>query len=167
MKVKEESEKADMKLNIQKTKVMASAPIPSWQIDGQTGESVTDFIFLGCKITAEASTLWPPDGRTASLEKTLMLGKIEGGRRRGRQRVRWLDGITDSMDMGLSKFCEEGQWRKEVEDRGAWRAAVHGVTKSRTQLIGWTTTATSQKNLSWRKKSKEVRTEKQVSIKWP
>ena len=50
--------------------------------------------------------------------------------------MRWLDGITDSMDMGLSKFCEEGQWRKEVEERGAWRAAVHGVTKSRTQLIG-------------------------------
>ena len=71
--------------------------------------------------------------RTDSLEKTLMLGKIEGRRRTGQQKMRWLDGITDSLDISLSKF------QKIVKDRDTWRAAVHAVVKSQTQLSEQTT----------------------------
>ena len=237
MKVKEENEKAGLKLSIQKTKIMASDPITSWQIGGET---MTDyFIFSGSKFTAdgnnsheikrclllgkkscdqtrqhikkqrcyfankvpssqsygfssshvwmseldhkerwvpknwcywnvvlektlessldckdikpvnpkgnkswifvgrtdaeaEAPILWPLDGKNWFISKTLMLGKIEGRRRRRRWRMRWLNDITDFLDMSLSKLQEL------VMDREVWHTAAHGVTKSWTWLSGWT-----------------------------
>ena len=120
MKVKEESEKVDSKLNIQKTKIMASGPITSWQIDGETVETMSDFIFWGCKITADGDC-------SHGIKRRLLLG---------RKVMTNLDSLfREGNGTPLQYSCLENHI-----DGGAWWATVHGFTKSRTRLCDLTFT---------------------------
>ena len=122
------------------------SPLDSKEIKPVISKGNQPWIFIG-RTGAKTESPWPPDGMSWLIRKDLMLGKLQG-KRRGQQRIIWLNSISDSMDMNLSKLWEI------VKDREAWHAEVHGVTKSQTRLSNWTTTWGFEMSAFWEESRK-------------